>query len=57
MLSDVQRALIGAYFTKEYSIESAALFNPSIVPHLDQSIKQLPAKRQLALYHEPAGNR
>ncbi|MBW2247701.1 MAG: hypothetical protein JRF62_11050 [Deltaproteobacteria bacterium] len=36
-LSDVQRALIGAYFTKEYSIESAALFNPSIVPHPDQS--------------------
>jgi predicted GH43/DUF377 family glycosyl hydrolase len=37
MLSDVQMALIGAYFTKEYSIESAALFNPSIVPHPDQS--------------------
>jgi hypothetical protein len=31
MLSDVQKTLIGAYFTKEYSIESAALFNPSIV--------------------------
>jgi predicted GH43/DUF377 family glycosyl hydrolase len=37
MLSDVQRALIGAYFTMEYSIESAALFNPSIVLHPDQS--------------------
>ena len=37
ILSDVQRALIGACFTKEYSIESAALFNPSIVPHPDQS--------------------
>ncbi len=37
ILSDVQRALIGAYFTKEYAIESAALFNPSIVPHPDQS--------------------
>jgi predicted GH43/DUF377 family glycosyl hydrolase len=37
VLSDVQRDLIGAYFTKEYSIESAALFNPSIVPHPDQS--------------------
>ncbi len=36
MPSDVQKALIGAYFTKEYSIESAALFNPSIVPHPDQ---------------------
>jgi len=37
LLSDVQRTLIGAYFTKEYSIESAALFNPSLVPHPDQS--------------------
>jgi predicted GH43/DUF377 family glycosyl hydrolase len=37
MLSEVQRALIGAYFTMEYSIESAALFNPSIVLHPDQS--------------------
>ena len=35
--SAVQKALIGAYFTKEYAIESAALFNPSIVPHPDQS--------------------
>ncbi|HHE75183.1 MAG: glycosidase [Deltaproteobacteria bacterium] len=37
VLSDVQRILIGAYFTMEYSIESAALFNPSIVLHPDQS--------------------
>jgi hypothetical protein len=37
VLSDVQKSLIGAYFTKEYSIESAALFNPSIVVHPDQS--------------------
>lgn len=28
--------LIGAYFTHEYSIEAAALFNPSIVQGLDQ---------------------
>ncbi|MGH7991875.1 MAG: glycoside hydrolase family 130 protein [Limisphaerales bacterium] len=32
-----REALIGAYFTHEYSPESAALFNPSIVPHPDQS--------------------
>jgi predicted GH43/DUF377 family glycosyl hydrolase len=32
-----RRMLIGAYFTHEYSPESAALFNPSIVPHPDQS--------------------
>jgi predicted GH43/DUF377 family glycosyl hydrolase len=35
--SDSRRALIGAYFTKEYAIESAALFNPSIVAHPDQT--------------------
>ena len=35
--SDGRRLLIGAYFTMEYSIESAALFNPSIVRHPDQS--------------------
>ena len=29
--------MIGAYFTHEYSIEGAALFNPSIVPAPDQS--------------------
>src|SRR5690606_30325775 len=27
----------GAYFTQEYALEAAALFNPSIVPHPDQS--------------------
>ena len=35
-LSAERRMLIGSYFTMEYSIESAALFNPSIVPHPDQ---------------------
>ena len=30
-LSEERRLLIGAYFTHEYSFESAALFNPSIV--------------------------
>ena len=32
-----RQLLIGAYFTHEYSFESAALFNPSIVPHPDQT--------------------
>ena len=35
--SPARQMLIGAYFTHEYSPESAALFNPSIVPHPDQS--------------------
>lgn len=29
--------LLGAYFSHEYALEAAALFNPSIVPHPDQS--------------------
>jgi predicted GH43/DUF377 family glycosyl hydrolase len=33
----IQRQLIGAYFLHEYSFEAAALFNPSIVSHPDQS--------------------
>jgi predicted GH43/DUF377 family glycosyl hydrolase len=32
-----QRRLVGAYFLHEYSFEAAALFNPSIVSHPDQS--------------------
>jgi predicted GH43/DUF377 family glycosyl hydrolase len=32
-----QRRLVGAYFLHEYSFEAAALFNPSIVDHPDQS--------------------
>ena len=37
VISDKKRALMGAYFTMEYSIESAALFNPSIVLHPNQT--------------------
>ena len=35
--SKIQRQLIGSYFLNEYSFEASALFNPSIVPHPDQS--------------------
>ena len=35
-LSSEQQLLLGAYFTAEYSVEAAALFNPSVVPHPDQ---------------------
>jgi predicted GH43/DUF377 family glycosyl hydrolase len=35
--SEIQRQLVGAYFLNEYSFEASALFNPSIVPHPDQS--------------------
>lgn len=36
-LTENRRLLIGAYFTQEYALESAALFNPSIVWHPDQT--------------------
>ncbi len=36
-LSEERELLLGAYFTHEYSLEAAALFNPSIVPHPEQS--------------------
>ena len=37
VLTVTQRRLVGAYFLNEYSFESVALFNPSIVAHPDQS--------------------
>ncbi|MDA3943062.1 MAG: glycoside hydrolase family 130 protein [Bacteroidetes bacterium] len=36
-LSASRKALIGSYFTMEYSIESAAFFNPSVVEDPDQA--------------------
>lgn len=36
-ISESRRLLIGSYFTQEYALESAALFNPSMVWHPDQA--------------------
>jgi predicted GH43/DUF377 family glycosyl hydrolase len=36
-VSEQRRLLAGSYFLAEYSLESAALFNPSMVPHPCQS--------------------
>ena len=36
-LSPERKLLLGGYFTHEYSLEAAALFNPSMVPHPDQT--------------------
>ena len=44
-LSDDRRLLIGAYCTKEYSLESAAFFNPSIVEDFDQTYLEEGEKR------------
>lgn len=37
VLSRARLLLIGALFSGEYALESAALFNPSMVPHPDQT--------------------
>ena len=44
-LSPSQKSLIGSYFTMEYSIESAAFFNPSVVEDPDQSGTRSEEKR------------
>ncbi|MEV4840932.1 glycosylase [Nonomuraea sp. NPDC049486] len=36
-LSPRARLLVGAYFSHEYAVEAAAVCNPSMVPHPDQS--------------------
>jgi predicted GH43/DUF377 family glycosyl hydrolase len=42
-----RRLLLGAYFSQEYSLESAALFNPSMVWHPNQSHLSAGCKRFL----------
>lgn len=44
-LSDEKKLLIGSCFTYEYSIESAAFFNPSIIEHPDQTNLEKGKKR------------
>lgn len=36
-ISKERKLLIGSYLTMEYSLESTAFFNPSIIPDIDQS--------------------
>ena len=36
-ISEIKQQLIGAYFCHEYSYAAAALMNPSVIPHPDQS--------------------
>src|SRR5690606_21541709 len=44
-LSLERRLLIGSYGTLEYSVESAALFNPSMIEDFDQSFLSEGEKR------------
>ena len=51
-MSEEGKKLLGAYVSQEYSIEGAALFNPSIVPHFDQPE---PDKTRFILSFRPVG--
>ena len=44
-IDENRKLLIGAYFTMEYSLESAALFNPSMVWHPDQDSPEPGSRR------------
>ncbi len=44
-LSESKKLLIGSYFSMEYSIESAAFFNPSMVESPDQTVLEEGSKR------------
>jgi len=44
-LSDERKMLLGSYCTMEYSLESAAFFNPSIIEDFDQSYLKKGEKR------------
>ncbi len=49
-----QKILIGSYFTMEYSIESSAFFNPSIIEHPDKS-EIAPDKKRVILSFRATG--
>ena len=54
LLDFTQKILIGSYFTMEYSVESAAFFNPSIVEHPDQS-ETWPGEKRVILSFRATG--
>ncbi len=49
-----KKILIGSYFTMEYSIESAAFFNPSIVEHPDQT-EIIPGSKRVIISFRATG--
>ncbi|MDA3956813.1 glycoside hydrolase family 130 protein [Oceanispirochaeta sp.] len=49
-ISQERRRLIGAYFTHEYSIESAAFFNPSVIEDPDQTHLEAGQKRLIVSF-------
>jgi predicted GH43/DUF377 family glycosyl hydrolase len=55
-LSEQKKLLIGAYFTAEHSIESAALYNPAIVEDPDQSGLESGYKRLIIAFRASGGS-
>ncbi|MBN1633045.1 MAG: glycoside hydrolase family 130 protein [Ignavibacteria bacterium] len=55
-ISSFKKLLIGSYFTSEYSIESTALFNPSIVEHPDQTGLEEGQKRVIVSFRATGEN-
>jgi beta-1,2-mannobiose phosphorylase / 1,2-beta-oligomannan phosphorylase len=53
-LSQPRKVLIGSYFTMEYSIESAAFFNPSIIEHPDQT-ELMPGEKRVIISFRATG--
>jgi len=53
-IDESRRMLIGSYFTMEYSIESAAFFNPSIIEHPDQE-EIAPGQKRVILSFRATG--
>lgn len=53
-LDTAKKVLIGSYFTKEYSIESAAFFNPSVVEHPDQT-ELAPSEKRVIISFRATG--
>lgn len=53
-LSEERKLLIGAYCTMEYSIESAAFFNPSIMEDFDQTLLE-PGEKRVILSFRATG--
>ncbi|WP_081211076.1 glycoside hydrolase family 130 protein [Salegentibacter sediminis] len=53
-ISEERKLLIGAYCTMEYSIESAAFFNPSIMEDFDQTLLE-PGEKRVILSFRATG--
>lgn len=51
-ISTERKMLIGSYLTLEYSLESTAFFNPSIIPDIDQTYLEEGEMRVIISYYD-----